>query len=472
MRLYRGIRKNEPVNFTPDQKKDLKHLREDDDTIIKRSDKCKNLVLMKKSDYITKSDNIIDTYELVKKNPTNKLEEDTKELIKSTLQNKIPDDALRKILPQHSRTAEFYGLPKTHKPGNPLRPIVSACGDPLDKLSWFLQNILTQVLAFIPAHLTNTQSYLARMRDAFPLGLPANSIVFSIDVCNLYGSIPISEGIDAVLSLIEANLSKINTFNITLNDIRSLLTHVLTNNYVRFNSKIFKQTTGIAMGNRLAPSVAIAFMHGFETSFLSSLTEVPVFYARYIDDILGVWTHGMDRLNHFFNLMNSHNPAIRFTMDHTGSTGKLAFLDTLITTHPSGAYTTELYFKPMTAPIVLHYKSAHPMSTKKAVLNSEIQRAMRVSSDQHAEERSLRIISELFMLNGYPRDVISRMIQTNRHKSSHKNRKSNSNTGSDNTALIYLRLPYINETVVRRVNSIIRSSTAPIKPVWVNENSI
>ena len=112
------------------------------------------------------------------------------------------------------------------------------------------------------------------------------------------------------------------------------------------------------------------------------------------------------------------------------------------------------------------------MSTKKAVLNSEIQRAMRVSSDQHAEERSLRIVSELFMLSNYPRDVIMRIIRTNKHKSSHKNRRFNSNTGSDNTAHIYMRLPYINETVVRRVNGIIRSSKAPIMPVWVNENSV
>ena len=165
------------------------------------------------------------------------------------------------------------------------------------------------------------------------------------------------------------------------------------------------------MGNRLAPPVAIAFMHAFETSFLSSLVDVPMFYVRYIDDILSVWTHGIDRLNHFFNLMNSHNPAIRLTLDHSLSTGKLAFLDTLITVHPSGSYTTELYFKPMTAPIVLHYTSAHPMSTKKAVLNAEIQRAIRVSSNQQTKERSLSTVTKLFLENGYPHNLIARTIK-------------------------------------------------------------
>ena len=391
--------------------------------------------------------------------------------MKKTLKNKIPDDYLQRLLPQHARTAEFYGLPKTHKVGNPLRPIVSACGDPLDKLSWFLQCILTQLLSFIPAHLTNTQSYLTRMKDTFPDGLPPKSIVFSIDVCNLYGSIPIREGIDAVMDLIHANFNKINTFNVTLNDIRSLLTHVLTNNYVRFNSKIFKQTTGIAMGNRLAPPVAIAFMHVFETTFLSRLTETPLFYVRYIYDILGVWTHGIDRLTHFFNLMNSHNPAIRLTIDHTEPTGKLAFLDTLITVQPSGAYTTELYFKPMTAPIILHFTSAHPMSTKRAVLNAEIQRAIRVSSDQRTREHSLKTITELFLKNGYPIDIIKRTIKNNKHKVAENSRKSKNNVRQNNKQL-YMRLPYINETVVRRVSGILRGSKIPVKPVWINENSI
>ena len=35
-----------------------------------------------------------------------------------------------------------------------------------------------------------------------------------------------------------------------------------------------------------------------------------------------------------------------------------------------------------------------------------------------------------------------------------------------------MRLPYINDTIVRRVNGILRGSKAPIKPVWINNNSL
>ena len=301
---------------------------------------------MNTADYMEKAEAIVNTYQRTTKNPTTRLEEDTKKLMKVTLKDKIPDDYVQRLLPQHTRTAEFYGLPKTHKPGNPLRPIVSACGDPLDKLSWFLQCILTQLLTFIPAHLPNTDSYLTKLKDAFPTGLPPGSIIFSLDVCNLYGSIPIQEGIEAVMALVERNLANINMFGITPSDLRSLLSHVLTNNFVRFGNKILKQTSGIAMGSRVAPPVAITFMHILETGFMTTLDFIPALYIRYIDDILGVWTHGIDRLNHFFNCINTYNDSISFTIESTFSTGQLPFLDTLITIYPLTIYLffNHLYF--------------------------------------------------------------------------------------------------------------------------------
>ena len=45
-----------------------------------------------------------------------------------------------------------------------MRPIVSACGDPIDKLSWFLERIITQLLIFVPAHLKNTYDFLDRLK--------------------------------------------------------------------------------------------------------------------------------------------------------------------------------------------------------------------------------------------------------------------------------------------------------------------
>ena len=120
----------------------------------------------------------------------------------------------------------------------------------------------------------------------------------------------------------------------------------------------------------------------------------------------------------------------------------------------------------MAAPIILHYTSAHPMSTKKAVLNAEIQRAIRVSSDKPATERSIEIISQLFSKNGYPMSLIKHSIRKQKYS------KGTKKTPLANENQIYMRLPYINETIVRRVNGIIRGSKIPVKPIWINDNSI
>ena len=128
-----------------------------------------------------------------------------KRLIKTTLSDKVPDKITISVMPSGSRTTELYGVPKTYESGAPLRPIVSACGEPFDKLACFLIRIITPLLAFVPAHLTNTDDYLHRLRTQCPRGLPAGAIVFDIDVTNLYGNVPTSEAITATLCLIEAS---------------------------------------------------------------------------------------------------------------------------------------------------------------------------------------------------------------------------------------------------------------------------
>ena len=138
MTIYKNHKTSEH-NHEPDDVRLLKDLSEDPDVMVKRSDKCKGLVVLSNEEYVHKAEKITDEYETIAKNPTPKLEAETKRLIKHTLKEKVPEKIVRSILPSGSRTAELYGLPKTHKPDAPLRPIVSACGDPLDKLTWFLE---------------------------------------------------------------------------------------------------------------------------------------------------------------------------------------------------------------------------------------------------------------------------------------------------------------------------------------------
>ena len=279
---------------------------------------------MGREEYIQKADTITSQYEHVPRNPTPRLEATTKKILMQKLGRKVPDKVINAIKPTSSRTAELYGLPKSHKRGIPLRPIVSACGDPLDKLTWFLERIVSQLLTFFPAHLKNTYEFIDRLNKKFPSGVPGDSILFTVDVASLYGNIPIKEAIEATMKLIAKHKEKIDLLSLDLEreTIEKLISHCLTNNYVRFGQRYFKQNQEIAMGSRIAPPIAIIFMDAIESMMLSSSELQPTIYMRYIDDIFGVWPHGPDALDKFFEYLNNFHPSLKFSIERSDQTDK------------------------------------------------------------------------------------------------------------------------------------------------------
>ena len=458
-------------NHTNQEKNALDVARKDDSVIFKPSDKCKGLVVMTKQTYVDKAQSIVAEYEHVPKNPTPKLEAMTKKVIHDTMDDGVHEKVIKNIIPNSSRTAELYGLPKNHKENVPLRPIVSACGDPLDKLSWFLERIITQLLPFIPAHLKNTEQYLSTLKEKFPQSLPAGTIIFTMDVKNLYGNVPTDEAITAVCDMIKAHESKIDLFGITLDSLKTLLRHCLQNNYVRFGDIFYKQTKGIAMGSRVAPPLAITFMHAVESLILSSPCDQPAIYLRYIDDIFAVWTHGADKLERYHQFVNSFHPSLEFSLEKTNpnQNSSVAFLDTLITVSPTGQYETELYFKPMAAPIIIHFTSAQPMQVKNAVLHSELTRAKRTGSNSEAIERGIEKVTDIFLSNGYPLRIIKRAIF--KVKNAEKLQKTqNRNTRNQETT--FISLPFIDDDLTRKINAKVRSSGLPVKIAWQRGETI
>lgn len=113
----------------------------------------------------------------------------------------------------------------------------------------------------LPAHLSNTEEFISRLRQAFPEGLPPGSLLFTMDIAALYSNIPIEEGIQTALDLVKEHQDEIDTIGFELRELENLLRFVLKNNCFRFGKNFYQQKMGVAMGNRLAPPFAILFMH-------------------------------------------------------------------------------------------------------------------------------------------------------------------------------------------------------------------
>ena len=135
-------------NLTKDEQQALKRLKNDDNIVILPADKGRVTVVMDKTDYFAdKMDALVSdkqTYEELKRDPTPAL---LRKLNSKILTLKTTDAIdtqryyrLRCSVPQPPK---LYGLPKLHKPGIAVRPIVSFCGSPTYQLSKYLTTILT-----------------------------------------------------------------------------------------------------------------------------------------------------------------------------------------------------------------------------------------------------------------------------------------------------------------------------------------
>ena len=60
---------------------------------------------------------------------------------------------------------KFYGLPKIHKPGTPLRPIVSGCGSAPYGVAKELAKILKPLVGKSPHHITSTQDFVEQAKQ-------------------------------------------------------------------------------------------------------------------------------------------------------------------------------------------------------------------------------------------------------------------------------------------------------------------
>ena len=405
-------------NVSDAQLKFLNNAQKNRDVIFKQSHKCKGFVIMDRNEYLCKSNEILDdrtNYEVLDKNPVPKVEAETKRVFRSVSRGKMPDSIIRDLTPCHSRIPVFYGLPKDHKESVPLRPVISACGGPTEKTSCLLERILHQLLKFVPTHLWDTKDFLDRLSThSKGPGIPEGSIFFSIDVVNLYGSIPIAEAIDAAMEKLATHREEVDTFGLSQGDVKTLLEHCLSRNVFSFDEKFYRQTLGIAMGNSCAPPIAILFLDRFERKAVENIREKPSFLVRYIDDYAGIWSHGKQALLDFLAYLNSLHPTLRFTLEHSGEGMGVPFLDTLVTVVKQGNATkleTELYIKPMNSGIILHYKSAHPTSTKHNIVRNQFLRAMRNSSSHSKEKVSIYKIWKLLVQNGYPEKVLKRILK-------------------------------------------------------------
>ena len=448
--------------LTKQERKDLSELRHDSNIIVKPSDKSKGFVLMSRNNYVDKVAAMLDNLEDYERCQVKveELDKRAKGVIK-IIEGKLPTALSKAIIPGNSRMSQFYGLPKDHKPGLPLRPVVSTCGSTWSGVSLVLERVLNQLLEFVPAHLSSTEECIAELRS---LGrMPENCIVASLDVVSLYSNIPIAESIDAAMELLEMHRQQVDMFNLSLEDMRRLLESVLNSNYFAFGETVYRQRKGLAMGNHLAPPMAIVFMSKLESEALKLCPKKPRMYRRYIDDCIVVWLHGLTQLQKFLTFINSRHPDIRFTIEHTEQNDAHAvnYLDISVSVD-HGVINWELFMKPSHSGVHLSFDSALPMEIKTSVAVEHFRRVDKNASTEQGRQRGMIKIEEMLRENHYPEEAICRAKEVSRRR----RQKPAKTYGS------ILKVPFVNDDLARDVRRTVRAYDRDIRVVFQRGRSL
>ncbi|XP_044163912.1 uncharacterized protein LOC122948283 [Acropora millepora] len=276
----------------------------------------------------------------------------------------LPASAVNLIV-ENPRMSSFYMLPKIHKPGNPGRPIVSACNCPTELIATYLDVITAPLVQSLPSYVKDT-NHMLRIADSFRFHGTSN-YVFTMDVKSLY---TVNPNGDVLLALMHF-LNKRPVLQPPTHTLVGLAELVLTLNTFSFSGNFYRQTGGVAMGSRLGPNYACLFLGQIFAQYTGTKSAL---YKRYIDDIVGATSGSRDEIEVFATLVNGFHPSLKFTW--ISSDGQLPFLD-LGLKPVSDRLHTSIHYKDTDTHSYLNYTSSHPARCKNSIPYSQFLRLRR-----------------------------------------------------------------------------------------------
>lgn len=403
----------------------LRELAKDHDLVVNKADKGSAIIVQDRATYVEQGKRHLanlSIYEEIAADTTKSLSLAINSYIGSIHRRGLLHHAIANYLtlPDNIRTQLIYFLLKIHKNPVDVRPIVSGCEGPTEKISCLLDYFLQPLVQKANSYIRDSKS-LIRMLENFVL--PDRAILVSIDVKSLYLSIPQDEGISVVIHRL-ARLDGTDLeppFPTTVT--AELLSIVLKHNIFQFDGSMFRQVRGTAMGTRVAPAFAGIFMADLEESFLEEEEIKPLIWRRYIDDILCIWPDSRDSLDDFLLRLNSFHPTISFT--HTISEDSIVYLDLTIYKGQRfaefGILDLKPFYKTTNSFMYLHRSSSHPSSTFKGTVKGELVRLLRSSSDEDTYNLTKDKILHHFRQRGYREGLLRKAANqvTYPHRSYH-----------------------------------------------------
>ncbi|CAM4848863.1 unnamed protein product [Rotaria magnacalcarata] len=271
--------------------------------------------------------------------------------------------------------AYLYFIPKPHKAGTPLRPIVSSMNMPTTGISKFLDKLIRPIF---DKHARSTTIIdgvdLIHRLEAYRTNgyLKRKTYFCTFDITDLYTMLPQEESLDILIEfLLQYGYQKVQ--NIPIDIIRKLALIVIKENVFVYEKKFYRQVIGGAMGSAFTLTLANIFMWKWERQLVRRLEASNEIYGRYVDDIFFTSNDSLESIDQMLDEANNFHPNIKLVRQIGRS---VPFLDVLIENR-KGTLTTSVYHKEAAEPYVVPFGSDHPGHVFRNTVDTAITRAVR-----------------------------------------------------------------------------------------------
>ncbi len=247
-------------NLTREERIALERLGKRDDIDIKKADKGSMIVVEDRQTYARKGFehvNDIATYQHLDTDTTPGITQQINRSIENISRRGLIDrDTLRPMIkiPSKVRTQQLYFLSKIHKNLVAYRPIVSESSGPTEAIYQYVDHLLKPIAFLQNSYIRDSGEFVNILEKT---RFARDAILVTIDATSLYTNIPQDEAIKTCTNMLlghygwDRNLAYMT---------ETLLRHILRDNVFAFDGQIYRQLFGVAMGTRVAPTLANLFM--------------------------------------------------------------------------------------------------------------------------------------------------------------------------------------------------------------------
>ena len=325
------------------------------------------------------------------------------------MESKIIED----LYPDVTQIPRAYGSPKIHKEGYPLREIVDSTNSAGKKIDKYVSRIIKTYTLDNPHNIKNSRDFVDKIK---PLIVDENKQMISFDVAALYPSVPQDQALNILEEYLQNDQDLKTKTPIPADELMDLFKIVLKRTYFVFNSQLYVQVDGLAIGASSSVFLAEIFMMRLERKALTTFASPPDIWFRYVDDTFTIMER--DFIQAFLDHLNNQHQRIQFTIE-LEEDNQLPFLDTLVCVENDRTISTKIYRKKTHTNQYLHFNSNHHTRQKVGIVSTLKKRLELVTKEEDKKEEE-SFLEDAFGACGYPDWVTKRKRKENKEKEKHQ----------------------------------------------------